>query len=214
MEPELATVYIRVEAQAPDQQSALALLTERTNAVTTLVARHDAGVERSETSRLSVYPELHRKKTEKVRRYVGSASTTVSLHDFALLSDLLIEASAIELAAVDGPFWRLRADSPAYRQARVAAAADALIRARDYAAAYGAEVTGLIEIADTGMSFEQPPRPMAAAGGWVGQAAEMGRAAEPAIDFTPARQQVSGSVEARFALSQPHLPGVETRTDH
>lgn len=204
VEPELATVSIRVEAQAGDQPTAMELLTARSRAVSDVVARFASGVERSETSRLHVYADLRHKKTEKVRRYAGSVSTSVTVHDFAVLSDLLVAASAIELASVDGPYWRLRPTSPVYREARVAAAADALNRARDYAAAYGAEVLSLVEIADEGMSYEEPqPMVMSMASRAVGSFGP--ETLDDGFDLSPARQHVSGRVEARFSLSRPDL---------
>ncbi len=204
-EPELATLSITVEAQGPDRQSALDLLTARAHAVSSLVRQLERGIEKSETSRLHVYPVLDGKKTEKVRRYVGQASTSVTVHDFSVLSDLVVGATAIELASIDGPGWQLRATSPVFRDARIAAAADALSRARDYASAFGAEVVGLIEIADEGMSH-QPPQPMGYA---VPLARQAGGSAQErggeSFDLAPARQQVSGRLEARFSLSQPDL---------
>jgi len=205
-EPELATLSITVVAQGPDRQSAMDLLMERAHAVSSLVRQLERGIERSETSRLHVYPVLDGKKTEKVRRYVGQSSTSVTVHDFTVLSDLVVAASAIDLVSVDGPWWQLRPTSAVYRNARIAAAADALTRARDYAQAYNAQVLGLIEIADEGMSYEQP-RPMTT--GWMAQSQELGSdRALASFDLAPARQQVTGRLEARFSLTQPDLTGV------
>lgn len=203
-EPELATVSVTVEAQGGDQGATLELLSRRSKAVADLVASVGSGVERVETSRLHVYAELDQKRTEKVRRYVGRTTTTLVVNDFTVLSDLIAGAGSIDLASVAGPFWRLRENSPVYREARLAAAVDALTRARDYAAAFGAELVGLVEIADVGMS--QPQH------GWEAQAqprflAARGMAADdgPAFDLQPASQQVVGQVEARFTLTQPDL---------
>ena len=126
------------------------------------------------------------------------------MHDFAVLSDLIIALAAIEMVSIDGPWWGLRPDSEVYRMARLAAAEDALVRARDYAEAFGAEIAGLVEIADQGMSarHERPMRAsarFAASSGWEGQADERG------FDLEPERQQVVGSVEARFLLTRADL---------
>ena len=212
-EPELATLHIRVEAQAADQQTALALLTERQRTVSDLVKRFAPGIERSETTGMHVYPELRDKKNEKVRRYAGSADTTVLVHDFGIVSDLLVAASAVELTSVRGPYWQLRPTSPVFREARIAAAADALTRARDYAAAYGAEVLDLVQIADEGLSYERPPRPFHAAG--QGQRVLLAAAVgEESIDLQPAKQQVTGRLEARFTLTQPDLRAVLPAPEH
>jgi uncharacterized protein len=202
-EPELATLTISVDAQGGDRQTAMDLLSRRAKAVSDLIARLTAGIERSETSRLHVYPELDSKKTEKVRRYIGRTSTSLVVHDFAVLSDLIVGAGAIDLVSVDGPWWRLRPDSDVYRRARLAAAADALTRARDYAAAFGAELVGLVEIADEGMS-QQHGQPEAMARFAMASNASM-QADGQSFDLEPGRQQVTGQVEARFLLTQPDL---------
>ncbi len=206
VEPELATLTITIEAQGSDKQTTLDLLSRRAQAVADLVGRFASGVERSETSRLHVYPELDGKKTEKVRRYVGRTSTSLVVHDFAVLSDLVVGAGGIDLVSVDGPWWRLRADSDVYRQARLAAAADALTRARDYAAAFGAELAGLVEIADQGMSHSQEAPMQAFAARAKMSRGGMGE--EASFDLEPGQQQVTGQVEARFLLTQPDLSNV------
>jgi uncharacterized protein YggE len=203
-EPDLAALTITIEAQGSDRQTTLDLLSRRAKAVADLVARFASGIERSETSRLHVYPELDGKKTEKVRRYIGRTSTSLVVHDFAVLSDLVVGAGGIDLVSVDGPWWQLRADSDVYRQARLAAAADALARARDYATAFGAELIGLVEIADQGMSHAED-RPTRRGGFRASFLASGGMAEEPSFDLEPGQQQVVGQVEARFLLTQPDL---------
>src|SRR6478735_7016835 len=198
-EPELASLTISIEAQGADRHTTMELLSRRAKAVTDLVARFNDGIERSETSRLHVYPELDRKKSEKVRRYIGRTTTSLVVHDFAVLSDLVVGAGEIDLVSVDGLWWRLRATSDVYRQARLAAAADALERARDYAAAFGAELVGLVEIADEGMSHSDNG-PMQAAPRFASLASG-GMAEDASFDLEPGQQQVTGQVEARFLLT-------------
>jgi uncharacterized protein YggE len=74
---------------------------------------------------------------------------------------------------------------------------DALHRARQYAAAFGAELTALLEVSDVGL-----------AGGGFQVAEAMSSMArfestDIQLDLTPARQEVHGAVEARFAMSDP-----------
>ncbi len=205
-EPELAVVTIAAEARGGDHSTALSLLSERVKAVSDVVTRYAAGIERSETSRLTVYPELAHKKTEKVRRYVGHCTLSLTVHDFGVLSDLLVAASTIELVTIDGPWWRMRSNSEVYRRARLAAAADALTRARDYAEAFGAQLTGLLEVADQGMSPQHEGR---SRGGRFAMLASSS-AASPAPEFAlePVMQEIVGSVEARFTISPPDLATV------
>ena len=203
--PELAALTVTVEAHGGDRRSALELLSRRSRAVAELVTRFEVGIERSEMSRLHVYPELDSKRTEKVRRYVGRSTNHLLVHDFGVLSDLLIAATSIELVSIDGPWWQLRPTSDVFRRARLAAVEDAVARARDYAAALGAEIVALIEIADQGMSSHHAPRlsgdfPLSAS---LAMGAREGGG--PDFSLEPARQQVIGHVEASFLLTEPDL---------
>jgi uncharacterized protein YggE len=206
VQPELALLTISVEAHGSDRRAALDLLSQRARAVAELVTRFEVGIERSETSRLNVYPELDNKRTERVRRYAGRCSTSLSIHDFGVLSDLLVAASTIDLVSIDGPWWRLRTTSDVYRRARLVAASDAMARARDYAAAFGAEIVGLVEIADLGLSHQPMAHPGfgSAAAGAVQFSARDGTAG-PEFSLEPGRLEVVGQVEARFTLTEPDL---------
>jgi uncharacterized protein YggE len=102
---------------------------------------------------------------------------------------------------VHGPWWQLRSSSDVYRQARMAAVGDAVRRAREYAAAFGVTLTGLLEVADRGMSSSG-----SGAGVQLRAAhasASHGRSAS--FDFEPSRQQVFGQIEARFSIEEPDL---------
>ncbi|MGH3472969.1 MAG: SIMPL domain-containing protein, partial [Nocardioidaceae bacterium] len=195
-----AGITVSVGAHGNDYRSTLELLSRRANAVAQQLASFESGIERTETARLNVYPEFDQKKTEKVRHYIGYTTTSVSVHDFSVLSDLVVSTSSIDLVTINGPWWRLRTDSDVYRRARLAAADDALRRARDYAAAFGARITGLIEIADEGMA-QQDRRPMNMAMAGATRADE-----GLSFDFQPQVQRVGGGVEARFTLSEPEFP--------
>lgn len=201
-DPELASLIITVTAQDADRQTAVDLLSTRAKAVADALARFEACIEQSQTTGFHVYAELDHKKAERVRRHVGTTTTSVVLNDFAILSDLMVALMAVDLVSINGPRWHLRRASPVYRQARLAAAQDALTRARDYANAFGADLVGLVEIADEGMSQDNTQaRPMAASG-WVAQSQAR---EEPSFDLEPGRQQVVGQVEARFLITQPDL---------
>ncbi|MDX6297886.1 MAG: uncharacterized protein QOI51_1743 [Nocardioidaceae bacterium] len=205
VDPELAVLTISVESQDIDRDTTVDLLSKRARAVTDVVARFKSGIERSETSRLQVYPEFeNKKKGESVRRYVGRATTHLTMHDFALLSDLIVALAAIEMVSIDGPWWRLRPDSEVYRMARLAAAEDALVRARDYAGAFGAEIATLVEIADQGMSTRYD-RPLAASARFAASSSWEGQGDERRFDLEPQRQEVVGNIEARFQLTRATL---------
>ena len=112
--------------------------------------------------------------------------------DLDSLSPLVLALTGLPNSQVDGPWWSLRADNPMYREARLAAIADARRRADDYAAAFGSTVADLVEISDLDTGF---------GGGREMRAFAMGQAAEDAaFEFEPATQSVSGQVTVRFSL--------------
>jgi uncharacterized protein YggE len=122
--------------------------------------------------------------------------TRLTMGRLDAVGDVVVALGRLDDVEVDGPNWRLRRDSPAIGRARLEAVRDAVDRARQYAAAFGAELTALLEISDAGLS----------GGGSrvAGVMASMARfEGAPQLDLTPARQEVHGVVEVRFSMSQP-----------
>lgn len=204
--PEIARFTVTVVARDRDRQATLARLAERSEAVRALVDSYGDAIERRETGGLHVRPELKR-TGERVAAYQGSVTTTVTVRDFTVLGELMLRLADGERSAVNGPWWELRPDSPAHREARQAAIADALTRAREYAEALGARVTGLLELADTGLAGAPVPMQTMA---YAPEASGI-----PQLALDPEPQTVRAAVEARFSISEPALPGVsaEPRAD-
>ena len=203
-DPEIATLSVTVQARDPDRRTVLDRLATRNTQVLDLIKGYGEAVEKLESGAASVYPDIkYKERTERVRGYLGRASAQVVIRDFTVLGELMARLADGELATVTGPWWSLRPDSPVYRQARIAAARDATRRAGEYAQAFGGELGGLIEAADTGLltghaDHGVPFRAMAAGG--VARAS----APEPAdMDFEPVRQTVTAQVEARFGMLLP-----------
>ncbi|MEU4370022.1 SIMPL domain-containing protein [Micromonospora chersina] len=194
--PELARFTVTATARDRDRETTLTRLAERTAAVRVLLDAAEPAVERRETGQLRVWPETKR-SGERVVAYHGSVTTTVTVVDFTALGELMLRLADQEQVEVAGPWWSLRPDSPAYREARHAAIADALARAREYAEALGARVTALLELADTGLAAAPP---MMAKAGF----ARAGEAA-PELELDPRPQPVQAAVEARFTISEPVL---------
>lgn len=203
-EPEIATLSVTVQARDPDRRTVLDRLATRNTQVLDLIKGYGEAVEKLESGAASVHPDIkHKERTERVRGYLGRASAHVVIRDFTVLGELMARLADGELVTVAGPWWSLRPDSPVYRQARIAAAQDATRRAGEYAQAFGGELGGLIEAADTGLltgHAEQgiPFHAMAAGG------AARASGAEPAgMDFEPVKQAVTAQVEARFGMLLP-----------
>jgi uncharacterized protein len=202
-EPEIAIVWVSVQARDPDRHRAVELLAGRASAVAGTIRGFGEAVEKLESHPASVQPVFKDSRSkEKISFYIARAGFTVTVRDFAVLGDLVTGLAGAELVTVTGPEWRLRPDSPAYRTARLAAAQDATRRAGEYAEAFGGRLTGLVEAADTGL-MEAQPRHMALAAARV--PAGVGGYEEPGFDFEPAKQAVIAQVEARFTMTAPQF---------
>ena len=200
VEPEIAVVWVAVQARDASRQRAVALLATRNGALSSTIKGFGEAVEKLESQPVNVQPVFKDgKPREKISGYYARGGFTVTVRDFAVLGELVTGLADADLVTVTGPDWRLRPDSPVYRAARIAAAKDATTRAGEYAEAFGGRVTGLVEAADTGMLSPQP-RMMARAGA---MAANTAGYQAPSLDFEPAKQTVTAQVEARFTMTAP-----------
>jgi uncharacterized protein YggE len=201
VDPEIATFAVTVSARDRSRQETLNRLTARVDAVRALLDGYADAIERRETAGVYVRPETKR-SGEKVSGYHGSVTTTVTVTDFPSAGEIMLRLADQDQTTVGGPWWALRPGSPVHREARRAAIADALARAGEYAEALGAQVTKLVEIADSGLSTNNvmmtrgmsTPLAFGAAGGGPETAQ---------LDLEPQRQQVRANVEARFLISEP-----------
>jgi uncharacterized protein YggE len=194
VDPEIADVDVTVRVRARDRQTALERCSARQAEVTAVVAAAGDAVETTETTGVSVHLEVRDRRAPG--EPIASLHTRLTLGRLDAVGELVVALGRLDDVEVSGPHWRLRPDSAASEQARLAAIDDALTRARQYAAAFGAHLTALIEVSDTGLSS-----------GGVRVAAAMTPMglfeSEPQLDLVPARQEVHGSVEVRFAMSEP-----------
>jgi len=201
--PELARVHVSVGARSADRAAALRDLTQRADDVRTALAAYGESIEAVDTGTLWARPQFRDDKPrERVTGYLAGVDLTATVVDFAVLGDLLLRLADRDMVSLRGPFWALRPESDAYRQARIEAVRDARRRAEEYAAAAGARLTGLVEIADTGLSHPEGVVPMAAGAfrATAGSAAD-----EVSFDVEPVPQTVHAAVEARFTATQPEF---------
>lgn len=203
VEPEIAVVWVTVQARDASRHRAVELLAGRTGKVGDTIKGFGEAIERLESQPVTVQPVLKDARAkEKIYAYIARAGYTVTVRDFAVLGELVTGLTDADLVTVTGPDWQLRLDSPVYRAARLAAAKDATQRAGEYAEAFGGRITGLVEAADTGMLTPQP-RHVAFAARAAGAA--VGGEASPAFDFEPAKQTVTAQVEARYTMTAPRF---------
>jgi uncharacterized protein len=190
--PDLATVGLTLHASGESPEATRSQLAEGSAKVAGLLAEFETAVERSSTSGVHVFPVFNRRTPPKITGYQGTFSTQIVIADLESLSALVLALTALPNSQLDGPWWSLRHDNAMYREARLAAIADARQRAADYAAAFGTAVADLVEVSDLNTGFGGVREMRAFA---VGKGAE-----DAPFEFEPATQTVSGQVTVRFSL--------------
>jgi uncharacterized protein YggE len=203
VEPEIVTLLVAVNGRAKSRRELIEALSARHEECLALVRSYADAIEKIQTSRLSVAPEPRSGRPEKTWLYRGSVRTRLTVRDFSVLGDLVSRLADLELATVDGPWWQLRPDSPVYRQAAAAAAREAVTRAREYAEAIGGQLTGLLELADIGLSIEGREPAMRAVAGRLARRGTAPQDEPSAIDLEPETQIVHAAVQARFTIPPP-----------
>ena len=195
--PDLATVALTLHASGDSPERTRSQLAEGSAKVAELLRQFEASLERSSTTGVHVFPVFNRRTPPKISGYQGTFSTQIVVADLESLSPLVLALTALPNSQVDGPWWSLRPDNQMYREARLAAIADARRRAEDYAAAFGTTVADLVEVSDlnTGFGAAREMRAFAMAKG----------AEDAAFEFEPATQSVSGQVTVRFSLKSASL---------
>jgi uncharacterized protein YggE len=196
--PELAAFSVTVSARDKDRPTTLTRLAERAGGLRAVLDEFTDVIERRETGGVQVYPDLKR-RGERVVAYHGNVTTTVTVHDFAGLGELLLRLANQEQTAVSGPWWQLRPGSTAGAEARREAIADALSRAREYADAVGARIDRLVEISDDGVGGAGGGIQPIAALGFRGASQEM----DLGLELDPQQQIVHAAVIVRVAITEP-----------
>jgi uncharacterized protein YggE len=212
VDPEVARIEVSVAAVGSDQAKTLQLLNERAAAVDNVLASFLDAIEKTETRGVRVSPQLtsHAARGQSMN-YHGAVYHAITVTGFDRLGELMSQLSEQDQAEVGGPWWALRPGSAVHGRVRVAAVRDAVLRARDYAAALGSELSGVVEVADARLLSDSR-----------GQAEVIGqqsarlphrvRASAPedfSIDLVPAKQVVRATVEARFTIGEPDLAAVD-----
>ncbi|MET7702626.1 SIMPL domain-containing protein [Streptomyces sp. NPDC005485] len=208
VDPEIARIGITVAARGKDRRTTLDDLTRRNTTTLDLIKTYGDAVERLETGAFSITPELREHgRGERIRAYLGHVHITAELTDFTALGELTTRLADLDITRVDGPWWTLRPDSPAHREARHKAVHEAVQRAREYAGALGTTLAALVEIADLGAENTQPYAAEAPSGRRMrsmAYAADIEDTAAP-LDLEPQRQHVHAQVNARFTMTPPKL---------
>jgi uncharacterized protein YggE len=194
--PEQAVFSVTVTARGRDKDQVLAHLTERAAVLRAVLDGYGEAIERRETSGVQVFPEFKR-AGERPAAWTGNAGTTVTVTDFAALGEMLPRLAGLEQASIAGPWWQLRRGSTASAEVRRAAIADALDRAREYAAAVGSQIHGLVEISDEFGGGGGGPM--------MARAVAFDAGGTPALELDPQVQTVQASVIVRVTITDPDL---------
>jgi uncharacterized protein YggE len=199
--PELAVFNVSVTSRGMDKNAVLARLTEQSAVLRAALDAYGEAIERRETGGVQVFPDFKR-SGERPVAYVGNIDTTVTVTDFSALGEMLPRLAGMDQVSVFGPWWQLRHGSKAGAEVRKAAIADALDRAREYAAAVGARIDKLVEIADEGAGGGAMPIARS-------MARDAGGASAPVLQLDPQQQTVQASVLVRVTITEPHLSAPE-----
>jgi uncharacterized protein len=191
--PELAVFSVTVSARDKSRQATLTRLAERAGVLRRILDGVSAAIEHRDTGGVHVYPEI-KGSGERVVAYSGSVTTTVAVHDFEALGDLLLRLANQDQTTLSGPWWQLRPGSTAGAEVRREAIAGALARAREYADAVGARVDRLVEISDEGSGDG------AVSLGFRGMAPP---APDLSLELDPQQQTVRAAVLVRVTTTEP-----------
>ena len=210
VDPEIARIEVSVAAVDRDRAKTLKLLNERAVAIDKVLAGFPDAIEKTETSGIRVNPQLTgRGVRDQAPRYHGAVYQTVTVHGFDRLGELMAQLADQERTEIGGPWWELRPGSPVYAEVRVAAVKDAVRRARDYAAALGSDLTGLIELADVRLLSDSRGQPEPLLSARLPHRVRPAAPEEFSFDLIPAKQVVRATVEARFTIAEPDLAAVD-----
>lgn len=193
--PDIAVISAGVVVQGGTASTALADNSRAMNAVLQQLRTSGLADADVQTSQFSVTPLYERQPPERettapprIIGYQVSNRVTARVRDIDRLGavlDALVNAGATN---VDGPWFDIADPEQVLGQARDAAVADALARARRYAAAAGVRLGEIISIEETG-AFVPPPRPMMRA-----------EAMAADVPIAPGQTELSASVTITFAI--------------
>jgi uncharacterized protein len=192
--PDVAVISAGVVVQADTARAALAENTRAMNAVLEELRAAGLAAEDIQTAQFAVtplyesrQPDPQRPEPPRIVGYQVSNQVSARVRDVDRLGatlDALVGAGA---NSIDGLYFDLADPKQVQGEARDAAVADALAKARRYAAAAGVELGEIISIEEGG-SYP-PPRPMMRA-----------EAMAASVPIEPGQSELSASVTITFAL--------------
>src|SRR5262249_360388 len=104
VEPEIAVVWVAVQARDASRQRAVELLAKRTGDVSSTIKGFGDAIEKLESLPVNVQPVFKdAKPREKISGYYARGGFTVTVKDFAVLAELVTGLDDSDLVTVNGP---------------------------------------------------------------------------------------------------------------
>ena len=128
---------------------------------------------------------------------LAAVGVNVAVRDLGRLTDVDSALAAVADLDVNWVRWEVDGENPAWRQVRAEAIEAAMVRGRDYAAALGATVLRVDQIADAGLLGGRDAPAM-------GAVRPMAYGAAPdTLTLTAVPQELTAAVEARLIATAP-----------
>jgi uncharacterized protein YggE len=151
---------------------------------------------RSATTWAETQPNKATGYNEPTGRITATVSLQITVRDFELLETLDAHLSSHEDLHVHQVRWQVDSDNPGWAQVRAAAIHAAIGKGHDYAAALGATVLEVLQIADAGLLDGDLRRMGAGQALSASMFSGSGPADTPSLDPEP--QELSASIDARL----------------
>ncbi len=170
-EPDEALVIVSLAALKDSPGRALDDVASRSLALVSLLDELAVDPADRSTTGVSVHEEFdHTAEGRRSQGHRAVAAVTLRLTDVDAIGRLMTRATTELDARVDGPHWQIADTNPVRLEAARRAAADGRRKAQAYAEGVGAQLGGLIRLAEPGVGADggggrQMYRAMAAAGG-------------------------------------------------
>jgi len=194
--PDVATVRLGVVAQGATARMAQEQVNRAAGAVLESIRKQGIKAEDIQTSGLSLSPlySQGRNGTQapKITGYQANNTVTVRIEDLAKVGPVIDAGLGAGANTLDGVEFGLRNDEAARAQALADAAAKARAKAETLAKALGLRLSGILEVAEGGISVSPPPYTRA-------RLAMADMAAETPV--SPGQVGVSASVTIRYRIA-------------
>lgn len=163
--PDMATITLGVQTEAPTAQAAMAQNAERMTRIVAALKAQGLAEKDIQTSNISLSAQYDYEQNQppKLRGYQASNTVSITVYDIARLGRTLDAVTSAGANEINGIGFGLRDPSAAENQARLKAVQALQAKAQLYAGATGMRLARLVNLSEGGGYVPQPPRPMAMA---------------------------------------------------